>query len=273
MMEHQNKHFWQAKEYFCNSSAQSVGAFQLLKRIPLSGHEKILDVGCGDGKITAEIATYLPYGTALGIDFSPEMINFAQHQFNKKSYPNLTYLIKDAQKLDYVSDFDIIFSSFALQWLQNPFLFFEGAYRGLKPQGLLAITIPLGISAPLYESINHIISLPEWASYFHTFCPDWHFKTSEEYSNFLSIQQFKIHYFEVLEQLTTFDSRDSFENYVIQWLTYLNPLPLHLKSIFFKKVIDRYLDSEPENKNGEVYFRFPRIDIIAEKSIINFKIS
>ena len=62
-------------------------AFELLSKAGLRGNERVLDLGCGDGKITAKIANLVPEGWVIGIDFSPEMIKFAQEHYPAKEYP------------------------------------------------------------------------------------------------------------------------------------------------------------------------------------------
>ena len=60
---------------------QQTWARELIARLHLRGDEHILDVGCGDGKVTAEIARAVPRGSVTGIDASAEMIAFAQKTF------------------------------------------------------------------------------------------------------------------------------------------------------------------------------------------------
>ena len=61
---------------------QQTWARELIARLNLRGDEHILDVGCGDGKVTAEIARAVPRGSVTGVDASPEMIEFAQKDFS-----------------------------------------------------------------------------------------------------------------------------------------------------------------------------------------------
>jgi trans-aconitate 2-methyltransferase len=56
-------------------------AEEALSRIRIKGNERVLDIGCGDGKITAHIASLLPQGSVVGIDNSIEMISFSQSKF------------------------------------------------------------------------------------------------------------------------------------------------------------------------------------------------
>ena len=61
---------------------QQSWARELIARLPLRGDEHVLDVGCGDGKVTAEIARAVPRGRVLGVDASLEMIAFAQQDLS-----------------------------------------------------------------------------------------------------------------------------------------------------------------------------------------------
>ena len=61
---------WDAKDYAKNSQNQFQWAQELIPKLKLVGNEALLDIGCGDGKITAEISKCLPEGRAVGIDSS-----------------------------------------------------------------------------------------------------------------------------------------------------------------------------------------------------------
>jgi trans-aconitate 2-methyltransferase len=257
---------WHAEGYHSHSAAQSTAASQLLQYFRFKGNEQVLDVGCGDGKISATIASYVPAGSVLGVDISPEMIGFAHNLFPKERFPNLLFLIQDAQHLDYNGKFDVIFSSFALQWILDHDSFLQAAYKSLRPFGCLVATIPLDISKLFEESIAITISLPEWAPYFHNFSKNWHFPTDIEFARMLSMHQFMPTLFEVVSQEVIFPSKEAFENYVLQWFPYFRPLPEDLKQVFLKQVMDKYFEFEPI-QSGKVRFIFSRLDIIAHKVI------
>jgi ubiquinone/menaquinone biosynthesis C-methylase UbiE len=86
-----DKHVWQAAEYHENSSAQKEAALHLLQFCKFRKNDHVLDIGCGDGKITALIACKVKQGRVLGIDISQEMINFAQEAFSKNQFSNLLF--------------------------------------------------------------------------------------------------------------------------------------------------------------------------------------
>jgi trans-aconitate methyltransferase len=68
---------WNPADYAKSSDVQLKWAQELQANLHLQGHESILDVGCGDGKISADFARLLPNGRVVAVDSSPEMIEYA----------------------------------------------------------------------------------------------------------------------------------------------------------------------------------------------------
>ena len=64
---------WDAAEYSRRSSLQEAMAQEVLALLDLKSSERILDVGCGDGKITAQIASRASKGSVVGVDPSRDM--------------------------------------------------------------------------------------------------------------------------------------------------------------------------------------------------------
>ena len=88
---------WNAADYAANSIVQQTWARELIAKLKLRGDEHILDVGCGDGKITAELARAVPRGAVVGIDASEEMIAFARKNFPASEISNLKFQVTDAR--------------------------------------------------------------------------------------------------------------------------------------------------------------------------------
>jgi trans-aconitate methyltransferase len=72
---------WNPAEYNKFSPVQQLWARELIAKLDLLGFERVIDIGCSDGKVTAAIASTVPEGAVTGIDNSPEMIGFAQQHF------------------------------------------------------------------------------------------------------------------------------------------------------------------------------------------------
>ena len=111
---------WNAADYAANSAVQQTWARELIARLNLRGDEHVLDVGCGDGKVTAEIARAVPRGSVSGVDASAEMIAFARKTFPPAKIPNLKFQICDARKIRFrATQFDLVFSNAALHWVDD----------------------------------------------------------------------------------------------------------------------------------------------------------
>lgn len=257
--------YWKAEEYYQNSSSQKNAATDLMKYVTIKENERILDVGCGDGKITAEIAAKIPNGSITGVDISPTMIEFAQETFPQKDFPNLQFFLKDAQKLDFDQEFDIVFSFTTLQWVQQHDAFLEGAYKSLKSNGILALTMPMGLPSTLEQAVTEIISTPEWSPYFCEFSTAWNFMDDIQCEKLLATYQFIPLRLAVVPQRDIFPSREVFEKFIGQWFPYLRPLPQNLKALFLSQVIDRFLELEPSFPNNEVHFKIRRLEVVATK--------
>ena len=78
LMAEETKDPWKGDEYAKHSESQKSSAEDFLGGINLHNATSILDVGCGDGKITAALARAVPQGKVVGIDISSSMIQFAQ---------------------------------------------------------------------------------------------------------------------------------------------------------------------------------------------------
>jgi trans-aconitate methyltransferase len=97
--------------------------------LPKAG-ERILDVGCGTGQLTAEIAN--SGADVIGLDQSPEMIVSA-----KENYPELQFEVADIAATSYDNEFDAVFSNAALHWVRNQQGAINAIARALKPGGRL----------------------------------------------------------------------------------------------------------------------------------------
>ncbi|MDY6795459.1 MAG: methyltransferase domain-containing protein [Actinomycetota bacterium] len=92
---------WDAEDYRQPSSQQKKWGRELLSRLALEGHERLLDLGCGDGKLAVKIAERLPCGSVHGIDKSEEVASLTGRTYPPHGYPSLSWEVKDASELDY----------------------------------------------------------------------------------------------------------------------------------------------------------------------------
>ena len=256
---------WRAKEYHENSEVQQEAAMYLLKLLKIKGQESILDVGCGDGKITAFIAKELTQGIVCGTDSSSEMVEFAMNQFLPSKRKNLDFLVQNAEEICHSIKFDIVFSSFVIQWVKNARSFFDSAWKNLTKEGVLACTIPLSISDPLEDALAFLISQAKWAFYFEGFELNYYLRNGNIYRQLLLESHFIPTHFEIVEQKWVFSCREDFELYTLMWLPHLQVLPKNLRLNFFNQLIDKYVEINPCFQDGSLSFDFTRVDFIAKK--------
>ena len=133
---------WDAAEYARRSSLQEAMAEEALALLNLEGSQRVLDVGCGDGKITAQIAARLSNGTVTGVDSSQDMIGFASSHFGPTLRPNLRFEVADARCLPFREEFDLVVSFNALHWVpeqeaalyEAPFAYVREHVRPVRQQ-------------------------------------------------------------------------------------------------------------------------------------------
>lgn len=144
--------------------------------------------------------------------------------------------------------------------------FLEGAAKGLKSTGTLAVTMPMGLPSTLEQAVNELVALPQWSIYFKEFTTGWNFVSDKEYGELLVESRFKPLRLAVVPQRDIFPSREVFEKFIGQWFPYLRPLPQDLKQEFLSKVIDRFLELESPFPGGEVHFKIRRLEVVAVKN-------
>ena len=160
---------WDAADYAQSSPAQKQWARELIQKINLSGSERVLDIGCGDGTVTAAIAECVPDGSVLGIDHSPDMIRFASGQFPSDAYPNLSFVEGDAQTLGFLEEFDIIFSNAALHWVYDHGPVLSGIARAQARRTHGGSDGGKGNAAQIFEALDMLLTDSTWGRYFEGF--------------------------------------------------------------------------------------------------------
>ncbi len=99
----------------------------------------VLDVGCGPGNISADIATRVPRGTVIGIDRSPDVVARALREYPSGDHHNLTFAVADVFALPYADEtFDVVYVHQVLQHLGDPVGALQEMRRVLKADALLA---------------------------------------------------------------------------------------------------------------------------------------
>ncbi|MFA6491995.1 MAG: class I SAM-dependent methyltransferase [Candidatus Babeliales bacterium] len=126
---------WNSEHYKKYASFQNHewALAALFDHVTFNGDETILDIGCGDGNLTAKIAQKVPSGSVIGIDLSTSMIKAAQQSFN--AVANLSFEIADATSFSFKQKFDYVTSFFVLHWIEDQLTVLKNIKKALKPNG------------------------------------------------------------------------------------------------------------------------------------------
>lgn len=263
VIAHEIEDSWKGDAYAKNSESQKSSAEDFISGLNLQNASTILDVGCGDGKITAAIAKSLPSAQVIGIDISPSMIEFAKAAFSND--PNLKFLIQDAANLDFQEKFDLITSFTVMQWVLKQQQALEGFEKALKPGGRVCIQMPIGLPMAMEQALNATIHLEKWKAYFTHFSPPWKFYQPEDYRTLVTQAHLKVTRLDTQTKHEKFPSRNVFQGFLRQWFPYLRALPSDLKEVFLTELIDRYLEILPLDQKGQVSFIVTRLEVEAVK--------
>jgi len=150
--------------------------------------ERILDLGCGTGHLTAQIAER--GAEVTGIDSSAAMIGQA-----RQNYPKLKFALADARHLHFDQPFDAVFSNAALHWIPEPSAVITGVAASLKPAG--RFVLEMGARGNIARIVTVLEAMLKEAGY----SPGnpWFFPSAAEYATLLEQQGFEI------QALSTFE--------------------------------------------------------------------
>ena len=136
------KDHWTSEAY--NASANFVPALtrKVVSYLSIKPTDQILDIGCGDGSLTSEIAAVCCQGRVLGLDASQSFIDTATTKYSR---PNCKFKHQDCTKLDDCPEavdgsWEKVFSNAAMHWIlcdqSIRTEFFRNVNKALKPNGL-----------------------------------------------------------------------------------------------------------------------------------------
>jgi trans-aconitate 2-methyltransferase len=259
-------HKWDPADYEKSSSAQYKWAMDLVSGLEFKGDENVLDIGCGDGKITAAIAARVPRGQVLGIDLSRDMIDFASHKYLHQDYPNLSFQQANASQLDFQDEFDVVVSFACLHWVKDHIPVLEGIRRSLRTSG--RVLLQFGGRGNAWEILaitEDLIKSDNWSIYFQGFSFPYFFYGPEEYRDWLGRARLKAKRVGLVHKDMIHEGKNGLEGIIRNtWLPYLENLPEELRAQFISEIADRYIECHPLQE-GLVHVRMVRLEVEAEK--------
>lgn len=258
---------WNAADYNKSSHAQQLWAQELIAKLGLRGNERVLDIGCGDGKVTAAITASVPQGAVTGIDSSPEMIRFAREHFPHSTHPNLTFVQMDAGHIVFQEEFDVVFSNAALHWISNHRTVIAGIARSLCPEGRLLVQMGgKGNADQVFRVLNVLLGNRRWSRYFEGFSFAYGFFGTAEYRQWLAEAGLEPVRVELIPKDMAYLTREDFAGWIrTTWLPWMARLPGGEQQVFIEAFIDEYLAIYPADADGAIHVGMVRLEAEAKK--------
>jgi trans-aconitate 2-methyltransferase len=251
------------RKYEKASAHQKEWGAWLISGIGLRGTERVLDLGCGDGTLTARIADLVPAGEVVGIDASRGMIDAAIEKRRK----NLHFILMDINELGFVGEFDLVFSNAALHWVKDHERLFRKVRQSLREDGILRFNFAGdGNCSRFFKVVREAMSLDSFSEYFTGFEWPWYMPSVEEYSQLAQQSGFR-------DARVWGENADRFfpdKDAMISWIDQPSLVPLLAyvaeadKAVFREYVIERMID-ETLQDDGRCFETFRRINIFARK--------
>ncbi len=223
---------WDAQSYQTRHSyvfKHGEGLVELLNPKP---GERILDLGCGSGQLTAKIAA--AGAQVIGIDLSPEMI--AQARAN---YPEIEFQVADATSFELAEPVDAVFSNAVLHWVRDAEAAIACVGRALKPGGRFVMEMGgKGNTRTLLAAVNEVAGFHrlkpvppgspiDEVAESHRLKPvppaegvlqsPWFYPSVGEYSALLERQGFEVRFATLFDRPTTVEGESGIDDWLVMF--------------------------------------------------------
>ena len=231
---------WSGTEYAQNSSVQLSHAERLLSNLSLQGDEKILDLGCGDGKITAILSKMVPQGLVVGLDPSVSMLIKAEEVRKETCAPNLFFYEGFAEDFLLDENFDHIIAIHVMHWIKEQEKALKNVYAHLKPNGYVHfILAPSKEGLPFHRALQKTLSV--WSENFRNFLNPQQVFDMETYRKLMVEAGFHIEAIHYVYHESTHANKEKLKAWVKQWQPHRKHLSIDKQDIFLDELINNYL--------------------------------
>lgn len=220
-------------------------------------NERILDLGCGTGHLTQEIAKQ--GAIAIGIDKAPTMIEQA-----RKNYPDLQFEVADATNFHFEELFDAVFSNATLHWIKEPERVISCIWKALKSGGRFVAEFGgKGNIKAITTAINNALEAAE-----NPVTPElnpWYFPNIGEYTTLLEKQGFSVTYATLFERPTALeDGEQGLQNWLEMFANnFLQAIPANKRSSVIQTIENQL---RPQiYRDGTWFADYKRIRVVARK--------
>jgi len=257
-------HEFNGKKYEEASTHQKEWGRRLVDELNLHGNERVLDLGCGDGAVTSQIAGSVPNGEVIGIDASAAMIDVAL----EKRRNNLAFMRMDIDAMNFRNEFDIIFSNATLHWVRDHESLLKNTRRALREEGKVRFNFAAhGNCSNFIRIVKQAMQRDGFRECFTDFEWPWYMPRPLEYEHF--VRGIGFGEFDVWEENADryFPDGDAMTKWIDQpsLVPFMERLSDRVKKEFRDYVVRRMIEATMDS-SGRCFETFRRINLRARKS-------
>lgn len=200
---------WDPKQYHKFQAERSAPFFDLLALVEIRPNLNVVDLGCGTGELTRQLADALPDSDVTGLDSSASMLEKAA------SHTSSHLHFKQGDQAQLTGQWDLIFSNAALQWSEDHAQLIPRLYETLLPGGQIAVQVPSNHNHISHQIYRETASEEPFRTVLNGF---------QRYAPVLSIDEYARLFFECgAEQINVFEKiyahvlEDS--DAVVEWIS------------------------------------------------------
>lgn len=259
---------WDAHAYERHSEGQLKWAIELMSKIHWAGSEAVIDLGCGDGKVSAHLAERVPRGRVLGIDSASAMIDLARQKFPSERHPNLQFACMDFRDLGFDEEFDLAFSNAALHWVKEQRSVLLRVAQALRPEGRILFQMGgTGNAHQVLAIIEKLIAQKRWRPWFENFEFPYGFYNPRDYDGWAAEAGLTILRNELIPKDMVHHGINGLAGWIrTTWLPYLDRLPLGEREIFTQTLCGEYFRHHPPDDAGRVHVSMVRLEVEAVRA-------
>ena len=200
---------WDPNFYETKHAVVFRAAADLVDLLAPAADERILDLGCGTGQLTAEIARR--GAKVIGIDQSQDMVDQAQ-----KNFPDIWFELGDAAQFKTTHPFDAVFSNAVLHWIKRPADAIERVWDALRPGGRFVAEFGgRGNIAQVVKGAQDTLTALGYLALSDD--TPWYFPSVGEYASLLEEQGFDVTFAQLFERPTKLEGDAGLRNWITQF--------------------------------------------------------
>lgn len=276
MNEVAEKKDWNPEKYKLNSDLQFRAGMAMLAQIQFRGNETVLDIGCGDGRLTVEIAKRVPKGFVLGIDISPKMVKYAAETHTE--HKNVIFKLQDISVIEGISElrdifkprwnFDVITAFSSWSWIRDQRRAFLNVFKLLSAMGEFRAGLAHEESPYIYAR-QKMLTHDKWKNFFVNYEIPYYPSNEEKTKKLLEEACLVPVEVRKVGVPRIFETRQQFINWMSAIPAQIDRIPEDRQQEFLDDTVTEYLKEMPADEKGTIRVAIGALVVHARSAFCN----